>query len=226
MRTDEFGSQFPHFIAANVLSYIGVPIILKNGEVFGSLCAVDSKPTIFTEEEKQFFTKIARLFSYVVELERLAIFDSLTGLYNRHFLYENVELQNPGSILFLDLDGFKMINDDFGHDIGDFVLKEVANRLKALTKNYPDSYAVRLGGDEFVIVVPQLIDKDDIADFANQVIRMMDNWQILDKKLQLTTSIGIVRYPSDGKDIKLLLKFADLALYRAKAKGKNNYQFY
>ena len=216
----------PMVLEANIHSYIGVPIMLKNGEVYGTLCAVDSKSSNFNEEDIKTLENLAYLFSFVVDLGKLALHDGLTGLYNRHFLhslaFENLEKQ--GTLLLLDLDGFKEVNDQLGHAAGDGVLKEVANRIK---KHITDNdYAIRWGGDEFIIIYPELHSEGNILKRVETIFQEITTIPAMTSNISITTSIGIVRYPHDGEDIETLLRHADIALYQAKRNGKRNFQFY
>ena len=126
--------------------------------------------------------------------------------------------------MFLDLDGFKKVNDVLGHDEGDRVLKEVAIRLEEQTKAI-DGFAVRLGGDEFIVSIFGVINKEEIIGYAKKMLLQLSEWETQIKELSLSVSIGIVMYSSqDNHSLQDLLKSADEALYRAKSNGKNTYQ--
>ena len=168
----------------------------------------------------------------VEQLKHLAYHDALTGLYNRNSLEQkmqeiisNVERHKTGfSLIFLDLDRFKNINDTIGHDAGDILLQVVAQRLKH-TVRVTDLIA-RIGGDEFVIVLNELNQAERISNIAQKILlHLMQPIAIKGHEIYVTTSIGISVYPYDGHDVQTLLKNADLALYRAKELGRNNYQF-
>lgn len=215
-----------HLVNANVNSYLGVPIILRDGIVFGTLCSVNSVPTKINDEDALLFQKISRLFAYFLELERLAYRDSLTGLFNRQFLnnYFEQNSSQTGILMFLDLDGFKAVNDKHGHNVGDLVLVETAGRLRAFVDKY-NGFAVRLGGDEFILYLIGITDEQEIIDSANEILQNMSSWDTFLKESNLSVSIGIVSSTSDSDNIGHLLKKADNALYRAKASGKNTYHF-
>ncbi|UKS28568.1 diguanylate cyclase [Paenibacillus sp. HWE-109] len=216
-------------IAANINSYLGIPIILSNGKEFGTLCAVHTDASDFNKKGIQMLQRIAKLFSHYLELERIAYRDSLTGLYNRQFLYkyfEEIPATTGGTLFFLDLDGFKKINDILGHDAGDLVLREVALRLENLVQQQ-NGFAVRLGGDEFIINISDLSSKEEISQLAQTILSRLSSWDTQLEELQLSASIGIVTYSAnENNNLKVLLKNADNALYRAKASGKNAYQFF
>lgn len=215
-------------VAANINSYLGIPIVLSNGDTFGTLCAVHTDAMVINKKCITMLQRIAKLFSYYLELERLAYRDSLTGLYNRQFLYKYFEEMSTtgGALLFLDLDGFKKINDLYGHDTGDLVLREVALRLESFVQPQ-QGFAVRLGGDEFVVNLVGVSSREEISALADVLLSRLSSWDTQLEAFNLSVSIGIVLYPADETNLlKVLLKNADNALYRAKANGKNGYQFF
>ncbi len=170
---------------------------------------------------------------YLLELERRATHDLLTGLANRSLLMDRIQLatmqaKRRGSkvaVLFIDLDGFKMINDGFGHGTGDQVLKLTGNRLAANIRQ--GDTAARLGGDEFVIVLNDQERVEDISDAVQRIIdAVLRPIPIQQQEITLTCSIGISVCPDDGEDPDELLKFADVAMYKAKEEGKNTSRFY
>jgi diguanylate cyclase (GGDEF)-like protein/PAS domain S-box-containing protein len=166
------------------------------------------------------------------ELSYQAYYDALTGLVNRVQLVNSVEVaistaeryHQRFAILFLDIDHFKRINDTLGHDAGDQLLKVVADRLKANIRK--SDVAARLGGDEFVILLQAAQTPEIAAVFAEKIISTISQpIKIKDNELTITTSVGISFYEQDGLYYDSLIKSADLALYAAKEKGRNNYQF-
>ncbi len=171
--------------------------------------------------------------NYQNELERRATHDLLTGLANRGLLMDRLQLaaiqakrrSQKVAVLFIDLDGFKKINDGFGHATGDQVLKLVGNRLAASVRE--GDTVGRLGGDEFVIV---LNDQERIEDVSDAVTRIMESVlrpiPIQSREIALTCSIGISVCPDDGEEAGALLKYADIAMYKAKSEGKNASRFY
>lgn len=168
------------------------------------------------------------------ELERhLAYHDPLTGLPNRQLFYDRIRQalaharrnQSKFAILFLDLDGFKEINDFMGHSNGDLLLTQVADRLKKSIRAM-DTVA-RLGGDEFVMILSGLKQDEDAAIVARKTISMLERgFQIGQETIEISTSIGIAIFPRDGESGETLLKNADSAMYRAKSAGKSIYNFY
>jgi diguanylate cyclase (GGDEF)-like protein len=175
----------------------------------------------------------SRAVKHAENLQHLAYHDSLTSLPNRGFFSK---LLNHGisqaqrhkktlAVLFIDLDRFKYINDTLGHEAGDALLQEVARRLKGALRE-SDTVA-RLGGDEFVVLVEDVHDKNQMAVVAHKILStLVSPFVTLGQEFHVTASIGISFYPSDGPDERSLMKNADIAMYRAKEEGKNNFQFY
>ena len=166
------------------------------------------------------------------ELTQLALHDTLTDLPNRTLLADRIEqaiakvAEQGGcfALMFIDLDGFKPVNDAFGHHIGDLLLKAVAARLRGHLHSQ-DTLA-RIGGDEFVLLV-QLREPNDAMDVAVKQVNLVSRpFRVAEHDLQLTASLGIVLYPGNGQDQHELLRNADAAMYHAKSAGKNGYSFF
>lgn len=167
------------------------------------------------------------------DLYRLAHQDPLTGLPNRALLQDRVyqaltrteRHHRKLAMMLIDLDRFKIINDTLGHDIGDQLLKKVSTCLTANVRE-GDTVA-RLGGDEFAVLLNDLADEDDVAPIANKIVsEIAKPVEIANHNLFVTSSIGISLYPANGDTPQDLLKKADVAMYRAKAAGKNTFRFY
>ena len=166
-------------------------------------------------------------------VEYLAYHDGLTGLPNRsmfskllgHSISEAHRYDRRLAVAFLDLDRFKQINDTLGHEAGDQLLKEVASRLTGCVRQ-SDTVA-RLGGDEFVVLLPELADEKYASVVAQKILAAVAKpFSLMGQEFRVTASIGISTYPQDGLDEQTLTKNADIAMYQAKAEGKNNFQFY
>lgn len=178
------------------------------------------------------FTDITERKKAEEDLRFLANFDTLTGLPNRtlfqdrlnHAISQAHRTNNIVALLFLDLDRFKHINDSMGHHIGDLLLKAVAHRLQHAVRE-GDTVA-RLGGDEFTIII-EATKTNPATLISEKVLKAFQTpFLIEDKSLTISTSIGISLYPNDAEEVDSLIKFADTAMYHAKALGRNNFQFY
>lgn len=167
------------------------------------------------------------------KLEYMALYDPLTDLPNRTLFFDrlnqSIALAKRNSytfaLMFLDLDGFKQVNDSMGHDIGDMMLREVAQRLTSCLRK-SDTVA-RMGGDEFTVILTKLEMAGDAKIVAEKVIACMSNsFHLKGYDCSITISIGISLYPLDSGDGETLFKNADTAMYRVKERGKNGYQFF
>jgi diguanylate cyclase (GGDEF)-like protein/PAS domain S-box-containing protein len=164
---------------------------------------------------------------------RLAQYDELTSLPNRNMFQEHVmhalarakRNSQQLALLFIDLDDFKKINDTLGHDAGDRVLKLIAERLRGCLRE--SDTVCRLGGDEFVVLVDDLQHPESLAEMANKILSAISLPFVVNAgEYHLSASIGISTYPVDSTDMQGLMKCADIAMYRAKEQGKNEYRFY
>lgn len=207
----------------------------KNGEEYAERLSV----TAITNPEgevMQFAAIISDITKRKQDEERIlyqANYDSLTGLPNRSLFLDRLtqainnmqrSKKNLG-LLFIDLDGFKLVNDTLGHDVGDMLLKEAAKRLGTCVRT-GDTVA-RLGGDEFTVIMPNLDDPKNAPLVAQRVLESLGRAFLLGgHEAFVSGSIGITIYPDDANDAQELLKNADAAMYRAKEEGKANYQFF
>ena len=167
------------------------------------------------------------------QLFHLAHFDALTGLPNRASLMERLEraqiecLQSGHrlAILFVDLDRFKLINDTLGHAVGDELLQEVSRRFQSVLRE--SDLVCRTGGDEFVVALTRLQDQKEIATLAARLLKPLARpFQVGPHEIYVTASVGIGVFPEDDGELEALVKKADIAMYHAKSRGRNNYQFY
>ncbi|MBI1423406.1 MAG: EAL domain-containing protein [Gammaproteobacteria bacterium] len=179
------------------------------------------------------FSDISSIKLTEARLSQLAHQDYLTGLANRMAFNLNLEKaleraqrhRHKVALLFLDLDRFKLINDTLGHEAGDQMLKIIGQRLRQSVR--AEDMVARLGGDEFTIVLEEIMNNDGAAGFARKVIRAVaEPLQIKDQEIVITTSIGLSIYPDDATTATDLAKAADTAMYRAKARGRNTFEFY
>jgi diguanylate cyclase (GGDEF)-like protein/PAS domain S-box-containing protein len=158
--------------------------------------------------------------------------DTLTGISNRlhleilmeRLLFDTYTKDHRFAMLFLDLDHFKHINDTLGHDIGDLLLQQIAHNISSVVR--PNDIFARIGGDEFVIIFRD-VDKTELLHILEQLMLLIHQpWMINEYELSVTASIGVVRYPEDGTSTIDLMKSADIAMYKSKSRGRNNFTFY
>lgn len=177
-------------------------------------------------------TNIGELKAREEKLHQLALYDDLTQLANR--LYLNQRLNDTVArhsrkggrfgLLFLDLDNFKRINDSLGHSVGDDILQHFAEVLRKLTRE--SDFCARISGDEFVVIIDELAQPQQAQQYASRILEVLRKpIKVAQERLFVSTSIGIAIYPEDGKEADLLLRNADIAMYRAKQSGKNQFQF-
>lgn len=216
------------------------PIFGKNRKVLGTFAFYSREPVAPMEKELQLIRICTNLAGIAIEsrasdekIRYLAHYDGLTSLPNRFLFKEYLDLAlrnakrhgQKFAVFFLDLDKFKEINDTFGHDAGDQVLREIARRLRNCLR-HTDKIA-RMGGDEFYVLIEELDDGHYAADVAQKLLHEAARpMRIGDQDYQLSISIGISIYPDDGDNEQALLKNADSAMYRVKELGKNAYQFF
>jgi len=208
----------------------------KSGEVYPEWLNI-----IAVLDEQGLVEHYVAIFSDITERKRQesvityqAHHDALTGLPNRTLFRDRVEQavsisrrhdRQDAAVMFLDLDRFKMVNDTFGHDVGDLLLREVARRLRAAVRE-SDTVA-RLGGDEFTVLLPELAGPEGAAAVADKILEATrEPCHIAGHELFITTSIGIALYPRDGTDVDSLMKRADEAMYQVKARGRAGYSMY
>ncbi|MCG8487598.1 MAG: EAL domain-containing protein [Chromatiales bacterium] len=216
------------------------PIISSAGKVLGAFGMYYDYPATPNEEESIDLKAAARLASIVMErdqnqkrIHQLAYTDELTGLASRpHFFQTLDEMiktskrhQRRFGLLYLDLDNFKNVNDSLGHDVGDQLLKVIAQRLKTVGRDV--DFVARLSGDEFCILLDDVSDDYITANLAKRCLELVAQpLQLSSRRHTPACSIGIAHYPDDGTDASMLLKAADTSLYAAKEHGKNRFAFY
>ncbi len=207
----------------------------KNGEVYPEWLSISA-----VKDESGQVIRYIGIFSDITEkkltedrIYHLAHYDVITDLPNRALFMERLgqallQAERRGcslAVLFLDLDGFKLVNDTLGHPAGDQILQQVAGRLRQQVRK-GDTVA-RLGGDEFILLLNELHHKDDVVTIAELLLEELARpYQVDGQEVNMSASIGISVFPGDGADADLLIKHADTAMYRAKAQGKNTYRFF
>jgi diguanylate cyclase (GGDEF)-like protein/PAS domain S-box-containing protein len=227
--------------AAPFVAFIGTPIDVS-GTRYGCLCFADRRRrrTPFDDVDRDLVQLMGALVSAAIErgrsrsrLQTLAYSDTVTSLPNRAWLVDHLRAlleearrtETSVGVLFLDLDRFKDINDTLGHDSGDRLLRIVGERLVRAIRT--DDVVARMGGDEFVVLAGGSPDMQALGGLAERIVATIEEPVSMDgTELFITTSIGIASFPADGGDADTLVKHADVAMYRAKDRGRNTYQFF
>jgi diguanylate cyclase (GGDEF)-like protein/PAS domain S-box-containing protein len=227
--------------AAQFVAFIGTPIDV-NGSRYGCLCFADRRRRRmpFDDVDRDLVQLMGALVSAAIErgrsrtrLQTLAYTDTVTSLPNRAWLVDHLRAlleesrrtETAVGVLFLDLDRFKDINDTLGHDSGDRLLRVVGERLERAIRT--DDVVARMGGDEFVVLAGGNPDMQALGGLAERIVATIEEPIPMDgSELFVTTSIGIASFPADGGDAETLVKHADVAMYRAKDRGRNTYQFF
>ena len=219
---DEEGKN--HFVFKHRLSNETI----KDVEVYYGKIKIGGKTRLFSTIQD-----ITKQKDAESKIKELIYYDTLTHLPNRRMFFKNFENlishdKNSNSkitLLNIDLDGFKKINDNFGHDIGDKLLKKVADRLRKKIRKCQIIY--RMGGDEFAIIIQNLSSREDISVISNRIRNFLKTpFRINDKEIFISASIGIAIYPYDGTNVNNLLKNSDIAMYKSKNRGKDIYSFF
>ncbi len=179
------------------------------------------------------FSDISERHRYQQHLEHLAHHDALTGLANRQHFEQRASESIAGaarngsqlSLLFVDLDGFKAVNDSYGHAFGDRLLSMVAERINSQLRE--GDFAGRIGGDEFTVLLDQVHDREESTQVARRLLLTLgEPYPMLEHEVFLSASIGIANFPRDGEDVPTLIANADAAMYAAKADERNSFRYY
>jgi diguanylate cyclase (GGDEF)-like protein len=214
--------------------------LLVDQEAAGVLTLYSGEAGVFDHDEMQLLNDLAGdiglAMAYIDKEEKLnflAYYDALTGLCNRSVLVQRLKQEltyahrrnRRAAVLFIDLDNFKWVNDSLGHSAGDKLLKTVAERLQGSVRE--EDTVARLGGDEFVMVLADQEPGDSLSAALERVLAAVARPVQLDSgEVDVSCSIGVSLYPEDGSDAETLIKNADVAMYRAKELGRNNFQFF
>ena len=216
-----------HVREAGVRAYLGIPIFDGSGTLYGTVCATHNSPYPYSELEIRLMEQAARMIGLLIDIEQLALRDALTGVYNRGFLEHHLQhgvvpLGDTWGLLYLDFDDFKLINDRWGHDCGDVILRQMARRICETVASR--GHVVRLGGDEFVVVVPHLNvggAREELTRLATDILAQGQfPIAIMGHELKTSLSMGLATYPQDGSTFDGVLREADKALYQAKERGR------
>ena len=234
-------------------SIIGIPLKIGN-KVLGVMNVALHRPHMFLENEIQSLEFLGDQASIAIQnanlyeqaqqeiadrikaeeaIKHLANHDALTGLPNRRLFNERINLeisraqrnkQRIGVMMF-DLDHLKKVNDSYGHNVGDLLLQAVAQRLLGLLRK-SDTIA-RMGGDEFLLILPEMQHQGDAVQTAERILEALSTpFHLEGYQIDITTSIGVAFFPDDGDEVNLLVKNADIAMYKAKEKGGNGYHLF
>lgn len=238
------GISFYEIFPPEKLNFIkyNVDYVLKIGGYKNTLFEIkvgDIKKTLqlsFSKVSKSDVLIVVNDITELAELkekyEYLSLHDSLTNLPNRRYVTDQLKQlviqasrhNRKIGILFIDIDNFKDINDNYGHYFGDKLLKEVSQRI--LYSLRPGDIVGRMAGDEFIVILDDIAKPEDIQLVCNKILSNLENIEIDDIKINTTLSIGISIYPDDTESVDDLIKFADMAMYKSKDKGKNTFEFY
>ena len=226
--------------AMGLESYLGVPLINGHNEVIGLLSIVGEKPMTDQALTEPLMLSLATRAAMEIErqqadqkLMQLAHYDTLTGLPNRSLLSDrflqaqahNERTKGLLAVCFLDLDDFKPINDVYGHDAGDQLLKQVSKRLLGAVRG--DDTVSRLGGDEFILLLGEITDVNECELSLKRVIALLaEPYEIEGESLSVSASVGYTLSQSPNDELDVLIRQADHAMYSAKSKGKNNYSLF
>lgn len=226
-----------------IQSTISLPLLI-NGKVFGTLNIGSFQKNFFNENGKEDSTLTVFANQIAIALDRVSAYESLrksafhdylTDLPNYRYFKASLNralasIRNHAdsfmlAVMFIDLDRFKIINDSLGHEFGDLLLKHIANLIDHCVD--PDHTVGRIGGDEFIILMPKINDGNDAIQLAEKITNIINRpITISGYEVHVTCSIGIAIYPTDGEDAETLIKHADIAMYRVKELGRNNYSIY
>jgi len=232
-RHDEYISRY---LQTGLSHVIGTSRELQGLRKDGTTFPMDLSISEIALGETHFFTGLLRDISEQKlaqkQIEQLAHYDALTHLPNRSLFYDRLgqaimmskRRQRRIVLMYIDLDGFKQVNDSMGHHTGDLLLVEVAKRLRLCVRE-SDTLA-RLGGDEFTVILNDTHEREDMEMLAKKIIESLDQpFDLQGHAVKIGASIGIARYPDDASTTGTLLIVADKAMYAAKAAGKNTYRF-
>jgi len=208
-------------------AYAGAPVTTKAGFHLGSLCALDTKPRVFSPEQIDILRSFALLVSDLLELRAQVDHDYLTGILNRRGFEAMLEREisrinrngSAATLALMDLDHFKSVNDTYGHPVGDKVLKALADLLS--TRLRKSDYLARIGGEEFAVLLPDTA-LERAAKVVNRMRTSVAQFRMEDyPDLSLTISIGLVDITRYDQDSAAMMREVDAAVYLAKSKGRN-----
>ena len=207
----------------------------KDGSLFPAWVSINRVGEL-EDEQRQYigvFSDISNIKQVEKELERIAYYDPLTGLPNRALFHDRLQHElatarrhkHQLALLFLDLDRFKYVNDSFGHSVGDALLKIIAERLSSEVRE--NDTVTRLGGDEFTVIISESAHIGHTTQLVKRILaRINQPINLAGQQLHVSASIGIALYPDDGDNSETLIQHADMAMYQAKAQGRNAFHYF
>ena len=231
---------FGYLLVSTVLSVPSLVWVFTDGHTWAHslymaaawLLALLVLPVYFGVLLKRLKKQASELENLSQRMETLAKHDTLTALPNRSAFYERIKDEMARAdarglafaMAFVDLDGFKVVNDNYGHDVGDVVIKSASTRISDSIRS--DDFVARLGGDEFVVLLPcQNADKHNVSKAVKKILAALAvPFDAGSQAITLSASIGVAFYPRDGKDLESLLRCADGEMYNVKRAGKNGYR--
>jgi len=241
LKVDPLWDGYRQLVAPYKLSACwSMPLISADGNVLGSLAMYHPDVRSPSAEDRRLIETAAHLALIALEREQnlrridhMARHDALTDLPNRTLLKERLHQaianarrhRSTVAVLFLDLDGFKQVNDSLGHAMGDLLLQAVANKLRHCVREV--DVVARWGGDEFVILLQEIVDRSSLIRIVENILANVGSvFQVERHRIRVGCSIGISQYPADGVDPDSLLRTADLAMYEAKSCGRGSFRFF
>ncbi|CAD6363972.1 GGDEF domain-containing protein [Shewanella putrefaciens] len=232
-------NEYPKGAAAELgnsrLSWLGVPLKLQKGVIGALMMHTDPTSAPYTYQDYELVEFVSTQIAFAIErrqmlarLEHIALYDQLTQLPNRALFYDRFQkalsrAHREGSyfsLLYLDLDKFKWVNDTYGHSVGDLLLQVTAQRILGCVR--ASDTVARFGGDEFVILLERVDSAKNTLVTAQKILQVLNQpFELIDQQVQILPSIGIAMYPEHGIDEKQLISCADTAMYKAKKNGGN-----
>jgi diguanylate cyclase (GGDEF)-like protein len=236
-----FGVEFKdRALREDVQACLSIPIFSGKGQVLGTVTLLHREPYVYTSSDHELIEMAAKLAAVSIEQRNLherlahqAHHDALTGLPNRLLAGDRLEgalmrcdrHNEKTALIYIDLDRFKHVNDSLGHQVGDLLLRQVAERLKGCTRK-SDTLA-RMGGDEFLVVMHRVMQAEDVSRAAERILNaLVTPFTIDGRLLHIGASMGISVFPEHGHDAVSLQRNADIAMYSAKNEGGNRYRYY
>jgi diguanylate cyclase (GGDEF)-like protein len=236
-----FGADFTRkALSHGIRACLAIPVFSGKGQVLGTVALLNSEPHAHGSSDHQLLEMTAKLAAIAIEqrslterLAHLAHHDTLTGLPNRLLASDRLDgalarcnrHSEKTAIIYIDLDRFKHVNDSLGHQTGDLLLRQVADRLKGYTRK-SDTLA-RMGGDEFLVILNRIVDITDVSKASQRILNaLVTPFSIEGRQLHIGASIGISVFPDHGLDATELQRNADIAMYSAKNEGGNRYRYY